>query len=110
MAITINLYYTGKDGAARRFADEMEASGAADAIRAEEGNISYRYFQPLDDPETVLLIDSWRDQAAFDAHHASPMMETIAKLRDTYDLHMHAERYVSDEDGMSQHDASFLRA
>lgn len=62
MAITMNLYYTGENGAARAFAEEMEASGVADAVRAEEGNVSYRYFQPLDDPETVLLIDSWADQ------------------------------------------------
>lgn len=109
MAITVNLYYTGKDGAARRFTDEMEASGVADAIRAEEGNVMYRYFQPLDDPETVLLIDAWSDQEALDAHHASSMMGKIAELRDKYDLHMRAERYVSDEDGISQHDASFLR-
>ena len=72
--ITMNLYYTGKHGAARRFASEMEASGTAAAIRAEPGNLRYEYFLPFSDPETILLIDSWRDQAALDAHHASPMM------------------------------------
>lgn len=30
-------------------------------------NLRYEYDQPLDDPETVLLIDSWMDQAAIDA-------------------------------------------
>ena len=109
MAITMNLYYTGTNVAARRFAEEMEASGAADAIRAREGNLCYRYFQPLDDPETVLLIDSWADQAALDAHHASPAMATIAKLRDTYDLHMRAERYLSDDAGVPSHDQAFIR-
>ena len=37
--ITVNLYYTGKDGNARKFAEEMESSGTADKIRAEAGNI-----------------------------------------------------------------------
>lgn len=97
MAITVNLYYTGKNGAARRFAEEMEASGTAAAIRAEAGNLRYAYFQPLGDPETILLIDSWQDQAAIDAHHASPMMGTIAALREKYDLHMRVERYRSEE-------------
>ena len=59
--ITVNLYYKGQNGAARAFADEMEKSGIADAIRAEEGNLRYQYFRPLDDPEIVLLIDSWTD-------------------------------------------------
>ena len=95
--ITVNLYYKGKSGAARAFAEEMESSGIADAIRAEEGNLRYRYFIPMDDPDTVLLIDSWTDQAAIDAHHASPMMKQLAELRDKYDLHMTVERFVSDE-------------
>ena len=97
MAITVNLRYTGKDGNARKFAEEMISSGTVDAIRAEAGNLRYEYYVPLDDPETVLLIDSWENQAAIDAHHASPMMATIAALRERYDLHMTAERFVSAE-------------
>ena len=95
--IAVNLYYRGKNGSARAFAEEMEEGGIADAIRAEEGNLRYQYFQPLDDPETILLIDSWTDQAAIDAHHASPMMAQLAALREKYDLHMTVERLVSDD-------------
>lgn len=93
--ITINIYYKGTNGSARRFADEMDQSGTADAIRAEAGNIRYEYFFPKNDPETVLLIDSWEDQDAIDRHHASPMMKTISDLREKYDLHMTVERYVT---------------
>ena len=104
--ITVNLYYKGENGNARLFAEEMESSGIADAIRAEEGNLRYQYFLPMNDPETVLLIDSWRDQSAIDAHHASPMMEQLAALRDKYDLHMTVERFVSEELGT---DEQFIR-
>ena len=104
--ITVNLYYTGKAGAARAFAEEMESSGTADQIRKEPGNLRYEYFQPLDDPETILLIDSWTDQAAIDIHHASPMMTKLAGLREKYDLHMHAERFVSEDLGS---DERFIR-
>ena len=97
MAITVNLRYTGIDGAARRFAEEMITGGMVAAIRVEAGNLRYEYYQSIDDPETVLLIDSWRDQAAIDAHHASSMMATIAALREKYDLHMTVERFVSAE-------------
>ena len=97
MAITVNLRYTGKNGNARKFAEEMTASGTLAAIRAEAGNLRYEYYQPLDDPETILLIDSWESQEAIDIHHASPMMATIAALREKYDLHMTVERYVSAE-------------
>ncbi len=107
--ITVNLYYTGTDGSARRFAEEMVQSGIVDAIRAEEGNLRYAYFFPMDEPETVLLIDQWRDQEAIDVHHASPMMAQIAALREKYDLHMKAERFVSDESGLPEKDMRFIK-
>ena len=102
MAITVNFYYTGTNGSARKFAEEMVSSGTVAAVRAEDGNLRYEYFFPMDDPETVLLIDSWRDQQAIDGHHASLMMATIAALREKYDLHMKAERYVSDDMGTDE--------
>ena len=46
MSITVNLYYTGRDGSARKFAEEMVSSGTVDAIRAEPGNLKYDYFIP----------------------------------------------------------------
>ena len=106
--ITINIYYKGTSGSARRFAEEMEDSGTADAIRAEEGNIRYEYFYPRNDCETVLLIDAWEDQTALDKHHASPMMQTISDLREKYDLHMTVERYLS-SDGGQPDEKRFIR-
>ena len=97
MAITVNLYYTGKDGSARRFAEEMVATGVVAEVRAEEGNLRYEYFFPMDDPETVLLIDQWRDQTALDFHHKSPMMTKIAALRDKYHLRLRVERYIQEK-------------
>lgn len=96
MAITVNIYYTGENGNARKFAEEMEQSGTVAAIRAEEGNKKYEYFYPKNDPETVLLIDSWESQEAIDKHHATPMMDKITELRNKYDLHMKVERFIED--------------
>lgn len=94
MSFTVNIYYTGKNGTAKEFAREMTESGLVNKIRAEEGNERYEYFFPLDDPETVLLIDRWRDQQALDDHHKSEMMEEIAALRKKYALRMRVERYT----------------
>ena len=108
MSLTINIYYTGENSNARKFAEEMEQSGTAAAIRAEKGNLKYEYFYPLNDKETVLLIDSWENQEAIDAHHQTPMMEKITELRNKYDLHMRVERYVSNE-GIPNKDKAFIR-
>ena len=107
MQITINIRYTGKNDSVKYFLQEMKDSGTIDAIRAEAGNLRYEYYWSLEDPDTVLLIDSWESQAALDAHHASPMMATIADLREKYDIHMIVERYLRAEDLPS--DNSFIR-
>ena len=50
----------------------------------------------MEDPETVLLIDRWKDQAALDIHHKSPMMEQIALLRKKYKVRMRVQRYTEE--------------
>lgn len=107
MSLTVNLYYTGINGNAKKFAEEIEKSGLSARIRSEQGNEGYEYFIPLKDPETILLIDKWKDQKALDLHHASPMMRELAELREKYDLHMRVERYrsIEGEDG----DERFIR-
>ncbi len=109
MSITVNVYYSGVNGNAKKFAEEMIANGIVNDVRAEKGNLRYEYFFPMGDDETVLLIDSWKDQASIDVHHASPMMAKIMKLRDKYDLHMKVERYLSDEAGVPAADKVFIK-
>lgn len=94
MSLTVNIYYTGENGSARAFAHEMAASGLVERIRAEEGNEKYEYFFPMDDPETVLLIDRWQSQETLDIHHKSPVMAEIAALREKYRLKMRTERFT----------------
>ncbi len=94
MSLTINIYYTGKNGSAKKFAEEMVSSGVVERVRGEKGNLKYEYFFPMDDKETVLLIDRWENQEALDEHHKSPMMKEIADLRDKYHLHIKVEQFV----------------
>lgn len=109
MSITVNIYYTGKHGDAKKFAEEMVLSGIVNNIRAEKGNIRYEYFFPMDDKETVLLIDSWENQEAIDVHHSSAMMQQIIELREKYNLHMKVERYVTDDAGIPSADEAYIR-
>ena len=97
MSFTINIYYKGEKGSAKAFANEMITSGIVDEIRSKEGNLRYEYFSPLDDPETILLIDSWKDQESLDKHHESETMNKIIELRNKYDLHMKMERFIIED-------------
>ena len=50
MSISVNIYYSGVNGNAKKFMHEMESSGTAAAIRAEVGNLRYEYFFPANMP------------------------------------------------------------
>ena len=55
MSIIVNLRYTGKNGSARAFAEEMTSSGTVDAIRNEDGNLRYEYYLSFDDPDMSVM-------------------------------------------------------
>ena len=98
MSLTINIYYTGENNNAKKFAEEMMLSGLVDKIRAEEGNEKYEYFLSMEDEETVMLVDKWKNQEALDIHHKSEMMKEIANLRNKYELKMRVEKFTQLED------------
>ncbi len=97
MSLTINIYYTGKDGAAKKFVKEMYERGIVDRVRNEKGNEKYEYFFPLEDSETVLLIDRWENEEALDNHHKTEMMKEIAELRKKYPLSMRVEKFIEEK-------------
>ena len=107
MAFTINIYYTGSNGSAKKFANEMVNSGIVSEIRSKKGNLRYEYFSPLNDDETILLIDSWDNQEALDEHHKSEIMNKIMKLRNKYDLHMKVERYILEDN--NENDKKYIK-
>lgn len=39
MSLIINIYYTGKHGSAKKFAQEMVESGIVSRVRKEKGNV-----------------------------------------------------------------------
>lgn len=84
--ITINIRYTAENGNVRKYVEEMESSGIAARIRAVEGCLGYEYFFPADDPNGLLLIDSWENQEALNRYHSSPAMTDAAALREKYGL------------------------
>lgn len=98
MSLIVNIYYTGKNGSAKKFAEEMVTSGIVNRVRAEVGNEKYEYFFPMDDSETVMLIDKWKNEEALDLHHKSEMMKEIADLRNKYELKMRVEKFKEYEE------------
>lgn len=50
---------------------------AAAATRAEDGNRAYDWGFDVEDPSVVHVFEAWTDQAAIDAHMASPHLAAL---------------------------------
>jgi quinol monooxygenase YgiN len=66
-------------GTVRLAPDKLEAARPAmrkmvEASRAEPGCIAYAYAQDVLDPETIHVVEKWRDRAALKAHFATAHM------------------------------------
>lgn len=104
--LTVIIKYHGQNGKAKKFMEEMLSTGLVDKIRQEEGNLGYNYYLPIDDKETILLIDSWLNQEALDKHHQLALMKEIASLREKYNLHMEVVKYQEIKD---EKDLKYIR-
>ena len=61
--------------------DQLQAEMATQiaATRAEDGCELYAFARDLVDPDTLIISERWRDQAAIDAHFHSPHMAVFNK-------------------------------
>ena len=50
------------------------------ASRAEDGCIDYAFASDLADPDSLILFERWRDQAALDAHGKSDHMAAFQEF------------------------------
>ena len=62
--------------------DQLHAEMATQiaATRAEEGCELYVFARDVLDPDTLIISERWRDQAAIDAHFQSPHMAAFNKV------------------------------
>jgi len=77
---------------------EMEAAFKemqAGVREHEPGNVQYDFFVEAGDPQTYVIIERYKDQAAMQAHGASDhSRKLIAQLRDLQDGQAQADRLV----------------
>ena len=91
--IMLNVFYRAKPGMREKFVEEVKARGLLDTIRAEEGCGSYGYYAALEDPDCLLLVEQWADDAALDRHQAAPHMAGLQELKDRYLLSTEIRRF-----------------
>ena len=74
------------------------ASAMAHATRAEDGCITYAFYQDIEKPGRFRVYEEWRDQAALEAHFKAPhMAEFRAALQAIRVLGRDVTNYKVDE-------------
>ena len=94
MAVVINVFYEGSDGAAEAFVEDVVSEGLLDAVRSEDGCLGYEYFRSMEDPDRVLLVEHWRDERALDAHIAAENLARIQVLKENHGISDRVEKFL----------------
>jgi len=72
------------------------ARGHAERSRAQDGCLQFDVLLAVEDVNRVLLIEAWRDQAAFDAHRHSQMMAQAPGTHQDWYASRKATRCIAD--------------
>ena len=92
--IAILVSYKSENGAARGFAEEMESSGLAAQVRAEDGCIRYDYFYPVGSDNTLFLWEQWESREHQKAHCQTEHFARLGQLKEQF----HATTEIQIED------------
>ena len=79
--IVLNVLYKCKPDMRAEFLEMIMAEGIDVACRAEEGNVKYEYYLPVEGDDDLLLVEKWRDADALAAHGRQPHYARIGELK-----------------------------
>ena len=75
------------------FLEMIRTEGIDEAARAEEGNLRYDFYLPLDNCDDLLLIEQYRDADALGAHVRSAHVARLTELKSEYVADLILEQY-----------------
>ena len=70
--IVLNVTYKCKPGLRDEFLEMIFTEGIDRACRAEDGNIRYDYYTPVEGGDELFLLEKWRDADALAKHAGQP--------------------------------------
>ena len=82
--LKLEVVYRCKPGQREAFHKELCAIGAREISIHEKGNHKYDYYFDAQDPDALLLLELWDDDACLAAHSATENMARIKQLKAIY--------------------------
>ena len=92
--IVMNVTYKCKPEMREEFLEMIYSDGIDAACRAEDGNIKYDYYTPVDGSDDLLLVEKWRDADALAAHGKQPHYTRLGELKAEFVNETVIEKFV----------------
>lgn len=96
--VLLLVTYTAKPGMRENFLQEVEENRILEAIRGEDGCISYDYFLAAEDGDCLLLVEKWATGEQQKTHMAQPHMKTLAEIKGRWIAQTSIERIDLEEE------------
>ena len=91
--IVLNVTYKCNPDMREEFLEMIYTEGIDEASRAEDGNIKYDYYTPVDSNDDLLLVEKWRDSDALAAHGRQPHFARLAELKAEFVIETVIEKF-----------------
>lgn len=84
--MTLYVKYFCRPGTREIFVRELEESGVADQVRAEDGCLCYKYYYPAAEEDTLFLLEQWVSPEHQKIHMTLPHMDKLRAIKQQYVL------------------------
>ena len=95
--ILANFTYKIKQGQREDFVKAAKSIDLLGNTRNENGNISYEYFFPIEDPDAVLCVERWENEEVFAAHRDTDHVVKFQDIKKEYVVDMTPQIYDVNE-------------
>lgn len=91
--IVLNVTYRCRPGMRGPFLERLLSEGIDKTSQAEDGNLRYHYYLPVDGGDELLLMEKWRDAESLKAHSLRPHFARLKEIKDKYVIDTVIERF-----------------
>jgi len=82
--LMLRVTYHVKPGMRDAFVKALQEEEIAASTRREEGNVDYAFSLPLDDPDTLFLLELWESKENLGPHGKQPKFLRLQELKAEY--------------------------
>lgn len=91
--LTWNVTYHTKPGQREAFYAALCDLGIRANSMQEEGNVKYDYYFAAEDPNALLLVETWTEPALQDAHCHTEIFAKLQELKAQYCEGVHIDKF-----------------